>query len=88
MTFLKNLIKIGHKIMYGSWIAGVVLGIFLMFVMSFWGAVYALFVTIKIFIVGYGITFIAKLFMEEEEYDKIVADYKAAREAKKNLHQH
>ena len=86
MIFLKNLIKIGHNIMYGSWMIGVLLSIFLMFTMGFWGAVYALFITIKIFIVGYGITFIAKLFMEEEEYDKIVADYKTAREAKKNLH--
>ena len=86
MIFLKNLIKVGHNIMYGSWMIGVLLSIFLMFAMGFWGAVYALFITIKIFIVGYGITFIAKLFMEEEVYDKIVADYKAVREVKKNLH--
>ena len=75
MIFLKNLIKIGHNIMYGSWMIGILLSIFLMFAMGFWGAVYALFITIKIFIVGYGITFVAKLFMEEEVYDKIVAEF-------------
>lgn len=86
MNLAKNVIKLGKALMVLSWMIGA--GVFIL--VSIIGGLYsglliAVIVTFKFWIVGAGLDEITKLFLSDEEYQDIIAEFEAEAEAQKAL---